>query len=69
MLVTPGHGTIVEINGISGGLRIVLQESEVLSELKLCEKGLKLGLFNLFFLFMGKNRKKCSITVTMSLIG
>jgi len=42
-----GHGTVAEINGIYGSLGIILQESEVISELKLWEKGLKLWLFTL----------------------
>lgn len=40
------HGTVVEVNGFSGSLGIVIQESEVISELKFWEKGLKLWLFN-----------------------
>lgn len=39
-------GIVVEVNGISGSLGIVIQESEVRNELKLWEKGLKLWLFN-----------------------
>lgn len=58
MLVTPEHGTVVEINGIYGSLRIVLQDSEVLSELKLHEKELKLGLFNLRFEVCGKDKEE-----------
>lgn len=58
MLVTSGHGTVVEINGICRSLRIVLQDSEVLSELKLCEKGLKLGLFNLRLEVCGKDQEE-----------
>lgn len=40
VLVTSEHGTVIEINGIYGSIRTALQDSEVLSELKLCEKGL-----------------------------
>lgn len=57
VLVTSGHSTVVEINGIYGSLRTALQDSEVLSELKLCEKGLKIGLFNLRLEVCGKNRE------------
>lgn len=42
-----GRGTVVETNGIYGSLGIVLQESEVISVLKLWEEGLKLWLFTL----------------------
>lgn len=56
MLVTPEHGTVVEINGIYGSLRIVLQDSEV--ELKLHEKELKLGLFNLRLEVCGKDQEE-----------
>lgn len=39
-------GIVVEISGTSGSFGIVIQESEVITELKLWEKGLKLWLFN-----------------------
>lgn len=69
MLVTSRHGTVVEINGTYGSLRMVLQFSEVLSELKLWEKELKLGIFNLRLEVYGKDGNKCSITVVMFVLG
>lgn len=58
MFATSWHGTVVEINGIYGSLRIILQDSEVLSELKLCEKEPKLGLFNLRLEVYGKDQEE-----------
>lgn len=58
MLLTSGHGTVAVVNGIYGSLRIVFQDSEVLSELKLCEKGLKLGPFNLRLEVCGKDQEE-----------